>query len=215
MNQLSIPRGELKTIGRKGAVAKIDQFHPATKGFRPKTTCRVLHDGKNLQLRFDVRDRYVFCRRRRFQGHVYKDSCVEFFVKPKSRKGYFNFEFNCGGQMLVYYIEDGRWDDEGRMMKYVPLKKTDVETMVITTKLRAPIVPEITRPTDWWLEATIPVSVLEKYVGKIGNLSGQRWRANFQKCANESSHPHWVTWNDIRPAKSFHQPDKFGELVFE
>lgn len=215
MKQLSIPRGELRTILRTGAAAKIDQFHPATKGFRPKSTCRVTHDGQNLYLRFDVRDRYVFCRRRPFQGHVYRDSCVEFFVKPKQRRGYFNFEFNCGGQMLVYFIADHRRDEDGRMTDYVPLTKADVEPIVIRSKLKAPITPEITRPTDWWLEATIPVAVLENYVGKIGDLSGRRWRANFQKCGNESSHPHWATWCDIGPAKNFHQPDKFGELVFE
>lgn len=209
MNQLSIPRGEPSTIQRTGVVAKIDQFHPATKGFRPKTTVHVLHDGRNLYLRFDVKDRYVFCRRRPFQGHVYRDSCVEFFVKPKAKKGYFNFEINCGGQMLVYYIHDFA------TLTFTPLTKADVEPMTIKTKLKAPIVPEITRPTDWWLEATIPVSVMEKYVGRIGDLSGQRWRANFQKCGNESSHPHWATWNDIRPMKNFHQPEKFGELIFE
>ena len=174
-----------------------------------------MHDGQNLYLRFDVRDRYVFCRQRPFQGYVFKDSCVEFFVKPKPTEGYFNFEINCGGQMLVYYIEDGSRNDEGRMTKYRPLTKADVKPMVITTKLKAPIVPEIARPTNWWVEATIPVSVLEKYVGQIGDLSGQRWRANFQKCANESSHPHWATWSDIGRVKNFHQPDKFGELVFE
>lgn len=209
MRQLSIPRGKPKTILRTGGVAEIDQFHPSTPGFRPKTTCRVLHDGRNIFLRFDVRDRYVICRKRRFQGYVFRDSCVEFFVKPKTRKGYFNFEFNCAGQMLVYYIQDFA------TRTLTKLKRADVRPMTITTRLTAPIVPEITRPTNWWLQVTIPVSVLEQYVGRIGDLSGQRWRANFQKCANDSSHPHWAAWSDIGPIKNFHQPGKFGWLVFE
>jgi hypothetical protein len=40
-----------------------------------------------------------------YQEMVCYDSCVEFFVQPEPHLGYFNFEFNRGGTMLIYYIE--------------------------------------------------------------------------------------------------------------
>ena len=215
MNQLSIPRGDRATVKKVGGVAKVDQFLPLSKSRHPKTVCRVAHDGRNVFLRFDVRDRWVHCLKRPFQGHVYHDSCVEFFVRPTQKAGYFNFEFNCCGQMLIYYIEDWRRDENRQFLKRTPLTRGDAKRLKVATNLKAPIDPEITKPTNWWLEATIPVALLEKYVGRLGDLSGQTWRANFQKCGDENSRPHWATWNNIGPVANFHQPSKFGKLVFE
>jgi len=32
----------------------------------------------------------------------------------------------------------------------------------------------------------------EHYVGPLGPLTGQVWRGNFFKCAEDNSHPHWA-----------------------
>ena len=74
--------------------------------------------------------------------------------------------------------------------------------------------PEISEPVEWTIGLTIPHSVFEPYVGPIGKLSGQRWRANFNKCADGSSHPSCVTWNKVTE-RNFHRPWEFGELRFE
>ena len=44
---------------------------------------------------------------------------------------------------------------------------------------------------------------------------GERWRANFFKCAENSKHPHWASWSPIGPILKFHQPNRFGELYFK
>ena len=49
------------------------------------------------------RDQYVRCTHRTYGDPVYRDSCVEFFIQPKPGRGYFNFEFNCGGAFLCNY----------------------------------------------------------------------------------------------------------------
>jgi hypothetical protein len=76
------------------------------------------------------------------------------------------------------------------------------------------VFPEIVGPTEWFLGFFIPFSLLEKYAGQIGDLHGQTWRANFYKCADGSSHPHWASWTEL-PEKNFHLPEHFGEIVFE
>ena len=66
----------------------------------------VVHDGRAIHGIFQVQDRYVRCVRKEYHSEVWKDSCVEFFAEPKPGRGYFNFEFNCGGAFLCNHIVD-------------------------------------------------------------------------------------------------------------
>lgn len=66
----------------------------------------------------------------------------------------------------------------------------------------------------WTLEFSVPFAVLEKYIGVLEPIKGQTWRANFYKCGNETSHPHWISWMPLS-ARNFHNPESFGNLVFE
>ena len=45
---------------------------------------------------------------------------------------------------------------------------------------------------------------------------GVTWRANFYKCADHTSHPHWLSWSVIGSGKfEFHVPEYFGTLEFK
>jgi hypothetical protein len=214
MNPLSIPRGDRASVKKLGAVVKVDQFLPKSLSRHPKTSCRVAHDGRNVYLRFDVRDRWVQCQNRRLHGPVWRDSCVEFFFRPKANKGYFNVEINCGGQMLMFYITDWSRRPDKKLSRYTPLTKEQCAKVAIKTSLNSPIATASSKPVNWWVEAAIPLEILEQYVGKLGDLGGQTWRANFQKCGGDPKHMHWATWNPIGEKANFHQPDKFGVIVF-
>ena len=89
-----------------GEEACVDHFHAASSPHRPVVRAKLMYDAANLYLRFRVEDRYVVAKHTEFQDPVWRDSCVEFFVQPRSSGGYFNFEINCGGALLSYYIED-------------------------------------------------------------------------------------------------------------
>jgi hypothetical protein len=69
-------------------------------------------------------------------------------------------------------------------------------------------------PTEWLLEFFIPFALLEKYVGPFGHVYNQEWRANFQKCADDTSHPHWASWAPIDEL-NFHLPHCFGTIRFD
>jgi len=85
---------------------EIANFRPESSDHRPRTYARLLYDRDGIFGIFLVRDRYVRCVHTHYMDPVYKDSCVEFFVQPKADRGYFNFEFNCGGSLLCFYIVD-------------------------------------------------------------------------------------------------------------
>jgi hypothetical protein len=194
-------------------VARIDQFRPEGSDHRPEVQVRLLWSDTALHGIYRVDDRYVRCQRTRYFDEVWKDSCVEFFVQPRADRGYFNFEFNCGGAFLCCYITDQRRTPEG-LAKADKLPADLGSAIQVRTSLPGATNPEIAEPIVWFLQFTIPFAVLEPYVGKMQPVSGERWRGNFFKCAEEVSHPHWASWSPVS-ALNFHLAECFGDLVFE
>ncbi len=178
---------------------------------RPETTFRVLCDGGSLYVRFDVRDRYVRSVQTAYQAPVCTDSCVEFFVQPKPGTGYFNFEVNAGGTLLLYYVEDPTRIGKG-LTKFTPVPEEWGRRIEVRSSLPRVVDPEIEAPVAWHVAYGVPLALFEHYVGPVGT-AGTVWRANFYKCGDQTSHPHWVTWSPV-PELNFHLPACFGELAF-
>ncbi len=191
---------------------KIDQFRPEGGDHRPTTEVMVLYDNHGIHLIFKVQDKYVRSIQTELNSPVCSDSCVEFFVKPKQDKGYLNFELNCGGTLLAYYIEDCTRTSEG-FAKSQALTKADAAQIGIYHSMPKTVEPEITEPTIWTNQLYIPFELLEKYVGKLDQIPEQTWRANFYKCGDKTSHPHWSSWNPVSEL-NFHLPECFGAIQF-
>ena len=104
----------------KAEQGALQHIRPESSDHHPTVRFALLQDRRNLYLHYSVDDRYVRVKHKGFQVPVYKDSCVEFFVKPKKDCGYFNFELNAGGSLLVTYIEDPQRID-GVFKKATPL----------------------------------------------------------------------------------------------
>ena len=198
---------------RQADTLGIAHFRPESGAYHPRTRARLLHDAGGVSGIFRVEDRYVPCVTTDYLGPVWKDSCVEFFVQPKPDKGYFNFEFNCGGTLLCYYVVDPT-RVPGGFKDFVPLSEADVKRVSVYHSLPRIVEPEIAEPTDWVIEFFIPFELLEKQVGPVVPVRGQEWRANFYKCAEDNSHPHWASWQPIDEL-NFHRPRCFGAIRFE
>ena len=190
----------------------IDCFTAEGTSHRPKTQCKLRYDTNCLHGLYLVRDRYVRCVHTGFQTPVYEDSCVEFFVQPRTDKGYFNFEFNCGGALLASYVTDPTRID-GRVVGTVPLSIEDAREVQIYHSLPSVLEPEIESEVTWSLEFAVPFTVLERYAGSLGKVNGQEWRGNMYKCGNNTSHPHWASWSPLSE-RNFHAPWDFGVLRF-
>ena len=192
---------------------ELTHFRPESSGHRPRTLARLLHAADGIHGIFQVHDRYVRCLRTNYFDEVWKDSCVEFFAQPRADRGYFNFEFNCGGAFLCSYITNPVRTPTG-FKEFIKLPPRIGETIQVRSSLPRRVEPEITEPVLWTLNFRVPLSLFEAYVGPLGRLSGQVWRGNFHKCADESSHPHWATWSPL-DALNFHQPGCFGTIRFD
>jgi hypothetical protein len=196
---------------------EIDYFCPESSEHRPQSQCKLQYSQDYLFGIFRINDCYVRCVHTGFQTEVYKDSCVEFFVQP-GIGGYFNFEFNCGGAMLASYVIDPTRVD-GLLKEFIPLLPAEGCRIHIYHTMPRIVEPEIKEKTIWYLEFSIPFTILEKYAGVFGEASaclrkqGQVWKANFYKCGNDTSHPHWGSWSAI-DTRNFHLPATFGNIRF-
>jgi len=190
----------------------VDRFRPESSDHRPRTIARLLWDDVALWGGFKVEDRYIRCVHTAFQSPVYEDSCVEFFVQPFPDRGYFNFEFNCGGALLASYITDPTRTEAG-FKAWQPLAPEDGARVAVWSSMPAVVDPEIAEPRTWRLVFRIPFDLLEHYTGSLRVDPGDVWRANFYKCGDGTSHPHWAAWCPV-DALNFHLPQCFGYLRF-
>ncbi len=188
----------------------IQYFRPESSDHRPQTKVRLCYTPDGIAGIFRVKDRYVIRRYIRFQDPVYKDSCVEFFIRPIPFKGYFNFEFNCGGAFLASYITDPT-RISGRLKSFQPLTEKEGEKICVHAFNPPQINVEIPAEMTWYLSFFIPYEVMERYVGPLNLSAGKNISANFYKCADDSTHPHWAAWAPVDHL-NFHLPNCFGTL---
>ena len=187
-------------------------FRPESTSHRPLVRCKLLYDDSHLYGLFLAQDRYVRCVHTGFQTPVYEDSCVEVFVQPKPDKGYFNFEFNCGGALLASYVTDPARIN-GQVAEAKPLSPEEGRQVAVYRSLPPIVEPEIEDEVTWSLEFSIPFALLTGYVGSLGKVEGQQWRGNLYKCGDRTSHPHWASWSPLSD-RNFHAPWDFGTLRF-
>ncbi len=200
---------------RPANVITLSHFVDRSSSHHPKVEAKALYTEDGLFVFFRVFDRYVRAVRTEYQSSVCRDSCVEFFVEPRQGRGYFNFEINCGGTMLLYFVEDPTIIPGKGFAKFRSVPKETGDMVRIYHSMPSTVDPEIQEKVDWKIEYFIPFKVFETFLGPLGQLAGQTWRANFYKCADETSRPHWASWAPLYGKRSFHLPEYFATIHFE
>lgn len=173
--------------------------------YQPEVSIQLAYNEKALFLKFNVREQAVMARVSEPNGPVWTDSCVEFFISPESNSDYYNIEMNCIGTPLLGYHTTGE----------ATLHATAEQIKAIRTKstLGNETFDEKKGDFRWNLTAVIPFSALFKHTMKPSK--GVKFKANFYKCGDHLTVPHFVAWTAICTEKpSFHQPDFFGEIEF-
>lgn len=189
---------------------ELDHYMGTEPFHRPKVQVKVAYDEDALYVIYRVHDQYVRSIRTNFQDPVYKDSAVEFFFCPSDSdsKGYFNLEINCGGTALFRFKSPEK--------RKVLIPESEFQKLEISHSLPKVVEPEIQEPVTWTLEFKLPFDIIKHHYAMTNPKSGDKWRVNFYKIADESSHPHYLTWSEvIHPKPNFHLPQYFGTLVFE
>jgi len=177
---------------------------------RPDVSVKLLYDDSGLYVSYLVEDRYVLATALRHQDSVCIDSCVEFFFTPGERleDGYFNVEVNCGGTVLLNH-------QTAREKDLRVISSDVIDRMDVRHSLPSRVVPEIEQPVSWSVRYRLGFDDIERFAPVDRPGPGVVWRGNFYKCADKSSHPHWLTWAPVDlPKPDFHQQGFFGRIVF-
>ena len=176
----------------------------------PPTQAKLAYDDQAIYVIFRVQDKYVRAVAAKHQDPVCRDSCAEFFFTPGTdvKKGYFNLEMNCGGTMLLNFQTIPR--------RGTPIAPADIDRIQVAHTMPKIVDPERVGPTAWTIEYRLPLDLLPTYMPEaVKPAPGVTWRANFFKCGDQTSHPHWLTWSFVdRPRPDFHVPECFGTLEF-
>ncbi len=189
---------------------RLDNFMGDQPEHFPQTHAKVRYDQEYIYVTFRVKDNYVRAVATETNGPVYQDSCVEFFFTPgQNTDNYFNLEMNCKGVFLFgYHLNNNETDGK--------VAEEDYQKIKIAYSLERDVKEEIQEPTTWVVEYAIPLEILSNYMEVDQPGSGVTWRANFYKCADKTSHPHWLTWAPVDfPTPKFHLPEFFGTIKFE
>jgi len=199
-----------KNFWQEVEALSVDQVLGDPPAHRPPTHAKIQYDDDAIYVIFQVEDRYVRAVEKEIHGSICSDSCVEFFFTPGEdiAAGYFNLEVNAGGVPLLHFQTVPRQTQL--------LTEDEVRQIEIKSSQPKIIEPEITEPLTWTLEYRLPLAILEKYLPIAKPAPGVTWRANFYKCADATSHPHWLTWSPVNlPKPDFHVPVDFGLIIFE
>jgi len=179
--------------------------------YAPKAQAKVLYDDRFVYVIFRVEDKYVRATAQKHQEPVFIDSCVEFFFTPGEdiSQGYMNIEINCGGTVVSRHQTAPKTNPQ-------PLTDDEIGMLRIFHSEPGIVEPEKQQPTTWLIEYRVPYQILEKRCPVVRPAASVTWRANFYKCGDKTSNPHWLTWSVVDyPEPRFHMPEFFGTLQFK
>lgn len=192
----------LNEVGAEALINEVNWERDFPK-FLPASV-RVAHNGERLFLLYTVREEQLRAVNTHDFGSVWEDSCVEFFMQREGEKTYRNFECNVLGALLAAKREDR--DSSERLTSEMP---SIVRYTIIKHKYN-----NGKQVSDWIAYLEIPKKALG--FSENESLKGQKIRANFYKCGDETPEPHYLSWSPIDlPKPNFHVPQFFGLLELE
>ena len=173
---------------------------------KPEVRFIMAYSNTEIFIKYYVKEKSVKAEKSRDNEMVCEDSCVEFFVAPSQDGLYYNFEFNSIG---TCYLGRGHGrEDSG------PMDKRIVEKVRRLSSLGHLPFGERKGEIEWELTIAIPVKLIFK--DNTDSIKGRKVKANFYKCGDKLSEPHYLTWNKVMTEKpDYHRPEYFGEVIFD
>jgi hypothetical protein len=183
----------------------IDKINWEKFYYKPEVELAIAYSQQEIFLKYFITENYFKAEKTETNQMVCEDSCVEFFVSPEDDGIYYNLEFNGIGTCLLG-AGTGRKNRTGATHEIISKIRR------LTSAGKKPF-REKKGTVKWTITVAIPFGVF--FLHKVKELKGKKFRANFYKCGDMLSVPHYLTWNAVGTEKpDFHQPDYFGLLRF-
>jgi hypothetical protein len=173
--------------------------------YKPEVAFSIGYTDYEIMLKYYIGEEYFKAEKTESNQMVCEDSCVEFFTSPGNDGIYYNIEFNGIGTCLL-----GTGTSRETSKRADPWIIAGIRRM---TSVGEEPVKEKRGKFNWTITIAIPLNVFFHH--KITALKGKSFRANFYKCGDKLTVPHYVTWSPVRtPKPDFHRPEFFGMLRF-
>jgi hypothetical protein len=192
-------------LDKLGKGHSIDIINWKEYNYKPEVRFNIAYRGKEIFLKYYIKENYFKSEKTETNQMVCEDSCVEFFVSPADDGIYYNFEFNGIGTCLS---GTGTCREDSALAS--PAMISGIRRLTSAGNLP---VKEKRGEFLWTITLAFPGEVFFRH--EIKELRGKIFRANFYKCGDKLSKPHYLTWNPIdTAAPDYHQPGYFGQLKF-
>ena len=184
---------------------RIDTINWEGYNYKPEAELSIAYNDHEIFLKYYIAENYFKAEKTETNQMVCEDSCIEFFVSPEDDGIYYNLEFNGIGTCLM-----GIGTSRENSIRANPEIISKIRRL--SSVGRKPV-REKKGVYEWSITIAIPLEVFFHH--KVKKLKGKTFRANFYKCGDMLSVPHYVTWYPVGTEKpDFHQPEYFGLLKF-
>jgi hypothetical protein len=173
--------------------------------YKPDVKFSIAYGSNEIFLKYYVTEQWFKAEKTKSNQMVCEDSCVEFFVSPSTDGIYYNLEFNGIGTCLM---GSGTGRENSRRADTEIISRIRRKTSVGEKSVR-----EIKGQFSWTITMAIPLDVFFHH--KLTGLKGKTFMANFYKCGDKLTVPHYMTWNPVKTDRpDYHRPEYFGLLKF-
>ncbi|MDR0371064.1 MAG: hypothetical protein LBH80_04335 [Prevotellaceae bacterium] len=186
-----------------GARDSIEQLNWIEKfNYRPITFFYVARSETAIYIKYHVHGSMLRAVYSEDMSPVHGDSCVEFFCKLPGSSHYMNFEFNCIGTCSAA-------KRKARNEDVTPYTRQELSLIKRFSSIGRRVFKELNGMFEWDLTVKIPFLLMDM---DANNLP-EKLTGNFYKCADDTSMPHYVSWNPVKTElPDFHRPEFFGEI---
>ncbi len=176
-------------------------------GNKQRTTVRLLRDQNYLYVGYVCEDTDITATHENHDDPVYKDDCVEIFIRPSEQsESYIGLEMNARGVLFEYFYPYPGKNDHGFNLDGVLLK----------TQLRGTLNQSTDQDQGWTLELAIPWQSLRKITAQLPPASREQWRVQINRWDGTEPNRRLSMWCHSGWKKpNPHNPERFGKLIFK
>ncbi|MGH6610438.1 MAG: carbohydrate-binding family 9-like protein, partial [Burkholderiaceae bacterium] len=176
-------------------------------GDKQRTTVKLLRDQNYLYVGYECADADITARYEQRDDLVYKDDCVEIFIRPDGQSDhYIGLEMNARGVLFDYFYPFPGKNEHGFNLAGVLLK----------TQLRGTLNQSDDQDQGWSLELAIPWASLNKLAQRLPPTAADQRRVQLNRWDGTEPRRRLSMWSHSGLKRTNpHNPARFGYLLFK
>ncbi len=178
----------------------------------PKTIAKLLWDDRYLYIAFECADTDIWATKTQRDDFLWEEEVVEAFIDPDGDgRNYYEFQVNPLGTEIDLLIPDaveGVKDAKGNI-------RWDCKGWLSAVKVRGTVNKRDDTDESWTVEMAIPLSELISHPSSLIPHPDISWRLNLYRIDRPKgleTDPLLLAWS--KTLRWFHEPDRFGRVVF-